>query len=420
MKSIFLAIAALAVVAVVVAVSRPDLPRSGPILKKEPRNPWTGTKFNSDPSEFQFAIVSDRTGSHRPKVFSRAMARLNLLQPEFVLSVGDLIEGGRKPLKQLQDEWAELDRFVRSLQMPFFYVPGNHDVGNKATDDLWKDRLGRRHYHFIYKSVLFLILNTDDPPGSGVGHLDKAQIEDAKRILNDNATVRWTVVALHKPIWAASDVAKTGWLSIEKALAGRPYTVFAGHIHRYQKYVRQGRDYYQLATTGGGSKMRGPAYGEFDHIAWVTMKKSGPVLANILLDAVLPDDLKTPETLEKGVSTKARLPTFPVEGQLLFNGSPAPGAYVVFNTADKTVKKRQRSEGLVEADGSFRLSTYQAFDGSPAGRYSVTVTWRRPFYDAAGKPGPNLLPERYAKAATSGLEFTIKPGANKIVIELEK
>ena len=49
--------------------------------------------------------------------------------------------------------------------------------------------------------------------------------------------------------------------------------MFAGHIHRYQKFVRQGMNYYQLATTGGGSKLRGLRYGEFDQIAWVTVQE---------------------------------------------------------------------------------------------------------------------------------------------------
>ena len=31
----------------------------------------------------------------------------------------------------------------------------------------------------------------------------------------------------------------------------------------------------------GSSRMRGVPYGEFDHIVWVTMKKDGPLLANI-------------------------------------------------------------------------------------------------------------------------------------------
>jgi len=31
--------------------------------------PWTSLEMNDDPARFQFAIVTDRTGGHRPGVF---------------------------------------------------------------------------------------------------------------------------------------------------------------------------------------------------------------------------------------------------------------------------------------------------------------------------------------------------------------
>jgi hypothetical protein len=62
-------------------------------FKREKRNPVSYLRLNNAPGDFQFAVVSDRTGGHRARVFSRAVEQLNLLQPEFVVSVGDLIEG---------------------------------------------------------------------------------------------------------------------------------------------------------------------------------------------------------------------------------------------------------------------------------------------------------------------------------------
>src|SRR5207244_2572137 len=104
------------------------------------------------------------------------------------------------------------------------------------------------YYHFLYQNVLFLCLNTEDPPGSGPGHLDQEQVRYAQDVLKANPGVRWTILAMHKPVWTATKVLDTGWLDVEKALADRPYTVFVGHIHHYEKFVRQGRNYYQLAT----------------------------------------------------------------------------------------------------------------------------------------------------------------------------
>ena len=44
--------------------------------------------------------------------------------------------------------------------------------------------------------------------------------------------------------------------------------------------------------------MRGIDYGEVDHFVWVTMKKDGPVIANLMLDGIYPEDLKKTVTAE--------------------------------------------------------------------------------------------------------------------------
>src|SRR5262245_9528925 len=250
MKRIVTGIVVVALLAAAAAVSRTDSvsPRSELRIQTEERNPWNHLRLNNHPDEFQFAIVSDRTGGHRPGVFERAVQQLNLLQPEFVLSVGDLIEGGaKKEAPKVDKEWKEFNGFIGQLQMPFFYVPGNHDLSNAAMLQKWQQQFGRRYYHFIYRDVLFLLLDSEDPPGHKItsGHLGEEQIDYAKKVLEENRDVRWTIVALHRPIWRnATELPKTGWIGVEQALAGRKYTVFAGHIHRYERFERQGMRYY--------------------------------------------------------------------------------------------------------------------------------------------------------------------------------
>ena len=111
-------------------------------------NPWTHLKLNNDPNNFQFVIVSDRTRGSRPGVFADAVSKINLLQPEFVICVGDLIEGYTKNERELDQQWDEFEGLIEKLQMPFFYVPGNHDITNQTMLKKWKQRLGRTYYHF--------------------------------------------------------------------------------------------------------------------------------------------------------------------------------------------------------------------------------------------------------------------------------
>src|ERR1043166_7577782 len=280
---------------------------------EERRNPFTHLKLNNAAENFHFVVVSDRTGGNRGRIFSQAVEQINLMQPTFVVCVGDLIQGYSKDKKQLAKEWMELQTYASKLQMPFFYVPGNHDVANPTETEVWKERFGRSYYHFLYKDVLCLAVNSDDPSEDKVkGGVSKEQIEYFEKVLRDNPNVRWTFVLVHKPLWSQDNLDKNGWLDIEKALNGRKYTVFSGHLHRYQKYVRQGMNYYQLATTGGGSRLRGLRYGEFDQIAWVTCKKeTDPIIANLMLDGIDPENLKQHVSDEQGVPTNNRKPVQP-------------------------------------------------------------------------------------------------------------
>ncbi|HXG12727.1 MAG TPA: metallophosphoesterase [Gemmataceae bacterium] len=418
MRRLIVGLLAVGLVVTAVAFSGVKNPSVELRLVQEEKNPWNHLRLNNDPGDFQFAFVSDRTGGHRAQVFSRAVEQLNLLQPEFVVSVGDLIEGGKREPDKLQAEWKEFRGFIERLQMPFFYVPGNHDLSNAVQDQLWQEMFGRRYYHFVYRNVLFCLMNSEDPPGVGEGHFSDEQINYFKRVLEENNQVRWTIVVMHKPVWAVANVEKTNWLEMEKALADRPYTVFAGHRHVYKKYVRNGRRYYQLATTGGSSKMRGVRYGEFDHVVWVTMKKDGPILANILVEGIFPEDLKMPQTDEPAHPRRTQ-PVQPVRGRVLLDGKPIADAHVVFHEQKPGAVRPLRLDAYTEADGTFVLTTYDRHDGAPAGEYVVTLVWQKPDPTDPDKLGPNLLPERYAKPATSPLRFTVKEGTNDLVIEVK-
>ncbi|MEX2015366.1 MAG: sugar-binding protein [Candidatus Hydrogenedentales bacterium] len=49
---------------------------------------------------------------------------------------------------------------------------------------------------------------------------------------------------------------------------------------------------------GGGSELRGPNFGEFDHFLWVTMTDEGPRMASLMLDGIWDTNIITDERLE--------------------------------------------------------------------------------------------------------------------------
>ena len=85
--------------------------------------PWTYERVNDHKNKFNFVVVTDRTGGERKGVWQKGIKKINLMQPAFVVSVGDLINGYTKDLDTINAEWEEL--FVKK-QMPFFYVAANY------------------------------------------------------------------------------------------------------------------------------------------------------------------------------------------------------------------------------------------------------------------------------------------------------
>ena len=75
----------------------------------EKAKPYTHLNFKNDPNEFQFAIITDNSGGARPGVFAKAVEMVNLLQPEFVVNAGDMIEGYSEDEEQIRAWWQEVD-----------------------------------------------------------------------------------------------------------------------------------------------------------------------------------------------------------------------------------------------------------------------------------------------------------------------
>ncbi len=399
--------------------SNPKQISEGFQIQVEEKNPFTGLKPNAAPEQFQFAIISDRTGSHRPGVFSKAVQQINLLQPEFVMSVGDLIEGSQDP-KVNREQWNEFNSYTSQFQMPFFYVTGNHDSANAALSAVWKEKYGRKSYHFTYKNCLFITLNTNDEAGDDPKvsasfrkeRLGKEQLARVAGAIRDNPNVLHTFVFLHHPIWNAKDTRENGWDEFEELLGDKATTIFCGHIHTFRKFVRKGRNLYQLATTGGGSAMRGVEYGEFDQVAWVTVKNSGPVISHINLDGIYKEDLSPFESTEPG-----RVATLPKEltrvyGTATLRGKPAEGLLAVFTEIPEDPKTKPYSgNARTTKKGSFEVYAERGAPGLKPGKYKVHFVPAPPLViDPAKKTGENPVPERFRSGATTPLVIEVPKG----------
>ncbi len=288
-------IALFAFIAIVIILLSRDTTSNKLIIDVDSQaNPWTHLQIKNNSENFQFVVVADRTGEHRPGVFADAVKKINLMQPDFVMCVGDLIQGYTEDQKELLKQWDEFDAMVDQLKMPFFYLPGNHDITNNVMLEIWNQRLGRPYYHFVYRDVLFLCLDSEDPPNPlphDTGRLSDEQLEYFANVLKQNEDVKWTFTFQHKPWWnRVYGKDDSNWEKLEAMLASRNYTAFAGHFHVYQKTIRNGQNHYILATTGGNTETFGVEHEQFDHVLWITVTDEGPKIVNLALDGIFDDE----------------------------------------------------------------------------------------------------------------------------------
>lgn len=285
--------------------------------------PWTSKDFQSNPENFQFAIIGDRTGGANAQgTFDLAMEQLNLLQPEFVINVGDMIEGYSDDKGELNAEWDEVDAMLNKLDMPFVRVPGNHDIANDFAQEVWLERHGATYYYFVYNNALFIVLNSEDPPreapegmkeklevynklqtedpakaqamlaefmsdeavvaalGKNV-EFDDTQVAFVENTLSQNTDVRWTFLFLHEPAW---ENPSESFKAIQQLVKDRGHTFFGGHLHYYDYDEIDGHEHITMGPAGASFHHEGP--GNVDHIMWVTMTDDGPQMGNIALKGV--------------------------------------------------------------------------------------------------------------------------------------
>jgi hypothetical protein len=235
-----------------------------------------------------------------------------------IMNVGDLIEGGSDDPAELYRQWDWFDKRADKARAPIFYAGGNHDLTGELLRKVWKERLGPRYYHFVYKDVLFLVLDTEDNtlermaeierarlkaveiykthgpeafakteyarmPERTAGTVGKVQSDYFRNVISENPDVRWTFVFIHKPVWEKEN--EQHFTAIERALSGNSYTVFYGHAHVYKYLQRHGWDYINLATTGGEQF---PEKGRsMDHLMLATVNGAAVTIANLLMNGIL-------------------------------------------------------------------------------------------------------------------------------------
>jgi len=263
-----------------------DEVQNRPLLPKG-KNLALGGKFTGTEDSFTFGIIADRHGGN-PLIgwpyFEQAIRDMNHLHPDFVIMPGDLIdgyirrEGPEGAEKDFNEQFDLFAHFANKLEMPLYFVAGNHDLSNNSMTEPFIKRFGRLWYSFKYRSVHFIALNTEAQP-SDPGqshHFTEEQVEWALADIEASKGVRHTIVFMHYPAWHSRNKDTQmyrQWMRIEEKLKGKKYTVIAGHTHDLSTSIRNGQPYYVMATSGGSQGKPHSFYlGDIHHTALVKVE----------------------------------------------------------------------------------------------------------------------------------------------------
>jgi hypothetical protein len=298
--------------------------------------PVVGDAAPREGERFSFVIVGDKTSGGEGKwpIFDRAVDAVNLLKPDFAITVGDQIPGHMQERALWDAEWKEYLEHARRLEMPLLLAPGNHDIANTECYGFWKEDWGPTYYSFDYKKCHFLVLNTEEERFDGRGPIWRKMMTFAEEDLAAHQDSVHTFVFFHKPMWDDPRFA-ADWARLEKALAGRRYTAVAGHEH-YLMTERRDDDLLvvQSATGGGlGEESVVKEYGGFHSVGYVTVDGDEVTYAVVEPEGgVWPVDI-APASFRKAI-----------EGKLVQLDAELPEG---MNTAVVTVRARARLSNVL-------------------------------------------------------------------------
>jgi len=252
--------------------------------------------------KFNFTILGDRWGGDPSgtAVMRGIVDEINRLQPDFCISVGDLIPGYTADPKKLAGMYDHLRKEIGRLTVKFMAVPGNHDIFDLPSRDAWVRHWGKLYYSFDYRNAHFVVLNSEDA-------LNKNKILGPQRewLEKDLSAFRKRrpdgpiFVFFHKPLWRYPT---SGFLEQVQPILARHkvHTVFCGHWHSYAKGKTRDGVRYVMIGSSGGYQGEHEALGSFFQYGHVTVEGNKVTLAVIKAGGIKGDRHNTFKDLLEG------------------------------------------------------------------------------------------------------------------------
>jgi 3',5'-cyclic-AMP phosphodiesterase len=211
------------------------------------------------PSGFRFVVLGDRTGDANQAIYEQVWKDVESEHPDFVLNVGDTIQGWNDATAQA--EWDRLQLFWNLRpNLRQYFTPGNHDIWSEASREIYERAV--KHpaaYGFDFQDAHFTVLDN-----SGSLDLSEPQMQFLEADLQRNRAKNPKFVSFHQPFWLIPLKFQSGEFPFHQLV--KKYgvnAVFSGHGHQFVRLERDGIVYLEAGSSGAKLKGQGFAQGWF-------------------------------------------------------------------------------------------------------------------------------------------------------------
>ena len=213
---------------------------------------------NKPQNDFRFSILGDRTGDADQRIYERVWRDVDVLHPDFVINVGDTIQGGNDATAET--EWRSLQPLWSRYKYRQFFTPGNHDIWSAASRKIYEKETGHpAGYGFNYQNAHFTVLDNSETE-----NLSDQQMGFLEHDLAQNKDRDPKFVVFHKPFWLLPVMFRSSQFPFHQII--KKYgvrNVISGHLHQYLRVVDDGVAYLEAGSSGAKLKGTDPARGWF-------------------------------------------------------------------------------------------------------------------------------------------------------------